>query len=85
MNSRKITQRELRNQNGETLRAVGRAETFVITRGGVDVGVLAPLPGRRCVARETFLAACAGAARLDGARFHADLDAVVDQDPIQPV
>lgn len=80
MNSRKITQRELRNQSGEILRAVGRAETFVITRGGVDVGVLAPLPGRRYVAKETFLAALAGAAPPDGARFRADLDAVVDQE-----
>jgi len=81
MNSRKITQRELRNHSGEILRAVERGETFVIARGGVEVGVLAPVPRRRYVAREAVGAAFAGAAPLDGARFRADIDAVVDQDP----
>ena len=30
--AREITQRELRNESGETMRARGRGETFVVTR-----------------------------------------------------
>ena len=81
MNGRKITQRQLRNQSGEILRAVAQGETFVVTRGGVEVGTLGPVPRRRYVVREAFLAAFVGAAPIDGARFRADIDAFVDQDP----
>lgn len=35
--SREITQRELRNDSGEVLRAVGRGEEFVVTRNGEPV------------------------------------------------
>lgn len=81
MTSRKITQRERRNHSGEILRAVEPGETFLMARGGVEVGVLAPVPRRRYVAREAVVAAGAGVAPVDGARFRADIDAVVDQDP----
>ena len=38
--ARQITQRELRNESGEIMRALGRGESFVVTRNGVPVGEL---------------------------------------------
>ena len=39
-----LNQRELRNDSAEVLRLVERGETFTITRRGVPVAVLGPLP-----------------------------------------
>ena len=41
---RTLNQRELRNDSGEVLRLVEQGETFTITRRGVPVAVLGPLP-----------------------------------------
>lgn len=38
--AREITQRELRNESGEIMRALDPGETFVVTRNGVPVGEL---------------------------------------------
>jgi prevent-host-death family protein len=78
---RTITQRELRNQSGEIMRALDRGESFTVTRGGVPVGELIPIRARRVIDRDAALAVFAGAAPLDFARFRADLDDVIDQDP----
>jgi antitoxin (DNA-binding transcriptional repressor) of toxin-antitoxin stability system len=78
--ARTITQRELRNSSGKIMRALDRGETFTVTRNGVPVGELRPLP-RRFVAAAAVVAAFASAAPLDRARFRSDLDALVDQDP----
>lgn len=78
---REITQRQLRNESGEIMRALDAGESFVVTRNGVAVGELTP-PGRyRFVAREAVREAFARAAPLDGQRFRADLERGVDQDP----
>jgi prevent-host-death family protein len=77
--NRTISQRELRNQSGEIMRALDRGERFVITRNGVPVGELRPVR-RRFVGRAAVEAAMAGVQPTDGARFRADLDAVLDQD-----
>jgi prevent-host-death family protein len=77
--ARKITQRELRNESGEIMRALDRGETFVVTRNGVPVGELTPLHQRRFVASALAVEFFAGAPVLDGERFRADVDAVVDQ------
>ena len=53
---RKITQRELRNESGEIMRALDRGETFVVTRNGVPVGELMPLRQRQFVAAEAAIA-----------------------------
>jgi prevent-host-death family protein len=45
-----ITQRELRNQSGEIMRALDRGESFVVTRNGVPVGELTPLRHEQFVA-----------------------------------
>lgn len=77
--AREITQRELRNESGEIMRALDRGETFVVTRNGVPVGELAPIRQRRFVGAEQAMAVFAGAPVLDRARFRADVDAVLDQ------
>lgn len=77
---RELTQRELRNQSGEIMRALDRGEEFVITRNGAAVGELHPLRRRRFVAADAALAAFAGAPRVDTGRFRKDIDAALDQD-----
>jgi antitoxin (DNA-binding transcriptional repressor) of toxin-antitoxin stability system len=78
---RRITQRELRNQSGEIMRALDRGEAFIVTRNGVAVGQLTPLRKRQFVSVDLVKAVFEGAPRIDFARFRADVDAVLDQDP----
>lgn len=77
---REITQRELRNESGDIMRALDRGETFLVTRNGVPVGELHPSTARRYVAAESVLALFQHAPAIDPARFRADVDAYVDQD-----
>lgn len=79
--AREISQRELRNESGEIMRALDRGEMFVVTRNGVPVGELTPLRKRRFVSAEAAVALFAGAPDLDSGRFRADVDAALDQDP----
>lgn len=79
--ARKISQRELRNESGEIMRALDRGESFVVTRNGVPVGELRPLRQRQFVAAETAVAVFAGAPTIELERFRADVDALLDQDP----
>lgn len=74
-----ISQRELRNQSAEIMRALDRGERFIITRNGVPIGELRPLL-RRFVGRGAIEAAIVGAPPIDAARFRADLDSTLDQD-----
>ncbi len=75
-----ISQRELRNDSGSVLRAVQAGETFVVTRNGTPVAELRPLGTRRFVPRAVVAAGARAAPPIDGARFRADLDALIDQD-----
>jgi prevent-host-death family protein len=79
--AREITQRELRNQSGEIMRALDRGESFVVTRNGVPVGELIPLQDRKFVSAEAAVAVFTGAARVEIERFRKDLDELADQDP----
>ncbi|MFN8111850.1 MAG: type II toxin-antitoxin system prevent-host-death family antitoxin [Solirubrobacterales bacterium] len=79
--SRRITQRELRNESGEIMRALDAGEDFVVTRNGTPVASLLPFRRRQFVGRESALALFAGAPAFDGQRLRADIDAGVDQDP----
>jgi antitoxin (DNA-binding transcriptional repressor) of toxin-antitoxin stability system len=79
--SRRVTQRELRNDSGRIMRALDKGKAFVVTRNGVPVGELIPLRQRMFVPAETALAAFAGAPRVARARFRKDVDAHVNQDP----
>jgi prevent-host-death family protein len=77
--ARKITQRELRNQSGEIMRALDDGESFVVTRNGVPVGELTPVGRRRFVTRDSALRAFARAGAIDGERFRRDIDGAIDQ------
>jgi antitoxin (DNA-binding transcriptional repressor) of toxin-antitoxin stability system len=79
--SRRITQRELRNESGRTMRALDKGESFTVTRNGVPVGELIPVRPRLFVTAEAVAAAYQGAPRIARGRFRRDLDAVINQDP----
>jgi len=79
--ARELTQRQLRNESGEVMRALDAGESFLVTRNGVAVGELTPLRRHRYVSRDAALAAFSRAAAIDAARFRADIDRFVDQDP----
>ena len=79
--TRELTQRELRNQSGEVMRALDRGESFVVTRNGVPVGELLPIRARQFVAADTAVAAFAAAPTIEFERFRADIDATLEQDP----
>lgn len=79
--AREITQRELRNESGEIMRALDRGESFVVSRNGVPVGELTPLRRRQFVAPEAAVAVFGGAPAVELERFRLDVDALLDQDP----
>jgi prevent-host-death family protein len=79
--ARRITQRQLRNESGEIMRALDRGESFVVTRNGVPVGELTPMRRRRFIPAEEAIAAFKGASEINYKRFRRDLDRIVDQDP----
>jgi prevent-host-death family protein len=74
-----ITQRELRNDSGAVLREVQAGQTIIISRNGVPVAELRPIPPRRFVPRAAIADAARRAPRVDAGRLRADLDAVIDQ------
>lgn len=77
---REITQRELRNESGEVMRALDSGDAFFVTRNGVAVGELTPIRRRRFVAKDAAVAAFTRAAPIDPPRWREDLDRVIDQD-----
>jgi antitoxin (DNA-binding transcriptional repressor) of toxin-antitoxin stability system len=79
--ARKITQRQLRNESGEIMRALDRGETFVVTRNGVPVGELTPLRQRQFVSAEAAVAVFSGAPAIDLERFREEVDGWLDQEP----
>ncbi|HEX5419054.1 MAG TPA: type II toxin-antitoxin system prevent-host-death family antitoxin [Gammaproteobacteria bacterium] len=74
-----ISQRELRNDSGAILREVQAGHTLIVSRNGVPVAELRPVPPRRFVPRAVLAEAAKRSPRIDAKRFRADLDAVVDQ------
>jgi len=78
---RELTQRELRNNSGEIMRALDRGESFLVTRRGVPVGELKPVGRRSRVSTRALLDTFATLPPVDRDRFRTDLDEVVDQDP----
>jgi antitoxin (DNA-binding transcriptional repressor) of toxin-antitoxin stability system len=63
------------------MRGLDRGESFVVTRNGVAVGELTPTGRKHFVAARAAVGAFAGSPRIDAARFRADLDLPLDQDP----
>jgi prevent-host-death family protein len=76
---RTITQRELRNDSGSVLREVQAGQTIIVTRNGVPVAELRPVPPRQFVPRAVIADSAQRAPRVDARRLREDLDAVVSQ------
>jgi prevent-host-death family protein len=76
-----IPQRELRNDNAKVIDAVVSGETFVVTRNGVPVAELRPIPNARrsFVPKNDLLTLAAAGPHIDHKQFRADLDRIVDQ------
>lgn len=72
-----VTIRDLRNHGGEVMERVERGETLTVTRAGVPVGELRPLPRPRLTA-STLLARWRAVPVVDLTRFRADVDEVLD-------
>jgi prevent-host-death family protein len=81
MKARKITQRELRNDSGEIMRALDAGTDFVVTRNGVPVAELTPLRHRRFIPVAALLNAFQGSPVIDAEQFRRDVDELLDQDP----
>ena len=77
--ARTVSQRELRNDSAAVLREVQAGQTIIVTRNGMPVAELRPVPPRRFVPRATLADAALRAPRVDAARLRADLDSIVDQ------
>lgn len=84
--SRHITQRELRNETPAIMRAIENGESFVLTRNGSPIADLVPharsSKNRRATGKD-IMAAAAELPRIDVEQFWADLDSVVDADPLR--
>jgi antitoxin (DNA-binding transcriptional repressor) of toxin-antitoxin stability system len=78
---RTITQRELRNDSGEIMRALDQGESFVVTRNGIPVGELNPVRPRRFVTADAAISAFSGAPPIDPEHFRREIDELLDQDP----
>jgi prevent-host-death family protein len=78
---RTITQRELRNDNAEIVRALESGDSFVITRNGIPVGRLTPIGRRTFVPTSELKESAIHLPRIDYKKFRDDIDAVIDQDP----
>jgi prevent-host-death family protein len=72
-----VNVRELRNHGGEVLDRVTRGETLTVTRAGVPVAELRPVP-RRPATASALLARWHRLPHIDPDRLCGDLDAVVD-------
>lgn len=77
---RELSQRELRNQSGEIMRALDDGERFVVTRNGVPVAELTPLGRHRRVSAAGLLDAFERLPSVDADRLRADLDELAAQD-----
>lgn len=78
--TRTISQRELRNESGEILRAVDRGEEFIVTRNGVPVAELRPIR-HYLIPTDRLRAALRRVPRIDADEFRRSVDAILDQSP----
>jgi antitoxin (DNA-binding transcriptional repressor) of toxin-antitoxin stability system len=78
--SERISQRELRNDSGRIMRALGEGRTFVVTSSGRPVGELRPLRRDRFIDAVAAVEVFRNAPPVDWKRMRDDLDDVADQD-----
>ncbi|MFI7441406.1 type II toxin-antitoxin system Phd/YefM family antitoxin [Nonomuraea indica] len=71
-----ITQREFRNDSAAVMNQVEAGETFHITRNGVEVAELRPLPRHRRLSAEELVAKHRQLPRVDYAAMRREADDV---------
>ena len=84
--TRHITQRELRNDTPAIMRAIENGESFVLTRNGTPIADLIPHargPRARHATAQDLFDAAATLPKIDADEFFADLDRIVDPDPLR--
>ncbi|GAA2214709.1 hypothetical protein GCM10009850_101740 [Nonomuraea monospora] len=69
-----ITQREFRNNSAAVMDQVEAGETFHITRNGVEIAELRPLPRRRRLSAEELVAKHRLLPRIDYAEMRREAD-----------
>lgn len=74
---REVSVRELRNYGGQVLDRVERGETMTVTRDGVSVAVLAPIPRPRLSA-QALVERWRNVPVIDGEQLRADIAEVLD-------
>ncbi len=77
--SAEISQRELRNNSGQIMRALIEGKTFIVTRNGEPIGELAPLRRHRFVRSEAAIELFRTAAPVNYTHLLRDLDQFADQ------
>jgi prevent-host-death family protein len=80
--SRTISQRELRNNSAEVMDAVEGGETMIISRNGIPVAELRPIPRRALVATTELRRAWADGSRLSYAAMRDEADRLLGEDLI---
>lgn len=78
--NREISQRELRNDSAEVLRAVKDGECITITNNGVPVAEIVPLRRGRFVEAQIAKEAFADVPSIDLKALREDLDSIGDPD-----
>lgn len=74
-----ITERELRDEIGRTLRAAEHGESFIVTRNGTPIARLTPIADESpFVCAETMRTSATGLPEVDFDRFRRDLDESTD-------
>ncbi|WP_153033774.1 type II toxin-antitoxin system Phd/YefM family antitoxin [Amycolatopsis sp. YIM 10] len=71
-----ITQREFRNNSAAVMDAVEAGETYHVTRNGVEVAELRPVPRRRRLTAEELVARHRRLPEVDAARMREEADEV---------
>ncbi|MQA93794.1 MAG: type II toxin-antitoxin system prevent-host-death family antitoxin [Streptosporangiales bacterium] len=77
-----ISQRELRNNSAEVMNAVEGGETMIVSRNGVPVAELRPIPHRALVPTAELRRAGADGARIDYAAMREEMDELFGEDRI---
>jgi len=73
-----VSVRELRNHGGEVLNRVSRGESLIVTRDGVGVAELRPLP-RPSLATSELVRRWSRLPAMDPEALPRDIDSIVDQ------
>lgn len=69
-----ITQREFRNNSAAVMDAVEAGETYYVTRNGVEVAELRPIPRGRRLSAEELVRRHRGLPRVDAAELRLEID-----------